>query len=76
MIIAYSYNDNQPRFYSKYFKAYNSSLYDVTFATASKAALSTPAYFDSYSHVNGLGVNELLIDGTVIATNPSMYAFI
>ena len=43
---------------------------------ATAAASATPLYFDPLIYVNGNNETELLVDGAIIANNPSMYAFI
>lgn len=45
--------------------------YNVTLAEAAEASISTPGYFNPYF----LG-EEALVDGMIVANNPSMYAFI
>jgi predicted acylesterase/phospholipase RssA len=54
----------------------NPAVYNVTLALATEASCSTPMYFKPKEYVNGNGVDEVLVDGSVIADNPSMYAFI
>ena len=46
-------------------------MYDATAATS-----ASPLYFDPYSFVNPNGTKELLVDGEIIANNPSLYAWI
>lgn len=78
-LISYSYNFRIPRFYTKYF-ALNSSYardYDVPMDFASQATSATPLIFDPvsrYTFFNKKREEELLIDGNVIANNPSLYA--
>ena len=45
MTIAYSYNAQQPRFYTKYNSKNNSAVYNLTMADAVGASSSLPIYF-------------------------------
>jgi patatin-like phospholipase/acyl hydrolase len=76
MIIAFSYNMMQPRFYSKFQARIEPEVYDVTMDLAVAASSSTPGYFYPKRYTNGNGVEELLVDGSIISNNPSLYAFI
>lgn len=51
-------------------------IYDISLASSIKAAASNPVYFTPASYINGNGEEEVLIDGSYIADNPSMYAFL
>jgi len=75
MIFAYSYNDAQPRFYSKYNYAEKSSLYDISFTNATQAAISTNGYFEPKVFTNAGGEKEALIDGSVVSENLAMYSY-
>jgi len=66
----------EPRFYSKYTVAENPEVYNISIALAAEASSSAPNYFLPKKHINGNGVEELLVDGGIIANNPSMFAFI
>jgi uncharacterized protein len=48
----------------------------VTLDVAAGASSAAPGYFDPRIYENGYGVREVLVDGAIIANNPSMYAFI
>ena len=76
MLVAFSYNVQEPRFYSKYAADLDPKTYDVTMALAVQASASTPIFFRPKEYVNGHGLHEILVDGNVIAQNPSLYAFI
>jgi patatin-like phospholipase/acyl hydrolase len=43
---------------------------------AVQASASTPVFFKPKTYTNGHGVQEVLVDGNIIADNPSLYAFI
>ena len=78
-IIAYSYNAGIPRFYTKTY-ASDPNLaqdYDLSMHEVARATSATPLYFDPLSRniKNGKqNVEEILIDGSIIANNPSLYA--
>lgn len=76
LIVSYSYNAREPRFYSKYEAKTKPEIFNVTMDVAAAAASATPLYFDPYIYVNGKGQREMLVDGQIIANNPSLYAFI
>jgi patatin-like phospholipase/acyl hydrolase len=54
----------------------NPLLYNVTMSLAVEASASVPNYFKPKKYVNGYNETEVLVDGAVIADNPSMYAFL
>ncbi|CDW84800.1 patatin [Stylonychia lemnae] len=76
LIVAYSYNAQQPRFYSKYEVSKDPQIYDVGLDIAAGGSSAAPGYFDPKVFENGRGETEVLVDGGIIANNPSMYAFI
>lgn len=76
LVVAYSYNAQEPRFYSKYESKRNPDVYDVSLDIAAGATSATPGYFDPRIYENKKGEREVLVDGGIIANNPSMYAFI
>jgi len=76
VIISYSYNAQEPRFYSKYEAQHNPEVYNVTMNVVAAATSAAPGYFNPFIYVNGKGEKEVLVDGAIIANNPSMYAFI
>ena len=75
LAVAYAYNQQQPRFFSKYFNYKMKSNYDVVIGKATGASAAAPTFFDPQVIENGYGINELLIDGGVIANNPGWYAY-
>jgi patatin-like phospholipase/acyl hydrolase len=75
MLVAYDYNSQQPRFYSKYFYAEDSLIYGVEVYEATGASSAAPTYFDPKFLVSGYGNEEVQIDGGVICNNPSLYAY-
>ena len=76
LIVAYSYNAQEPRFYSKFEAQRIPKIYDVGLDVAAGASSAAPGYFDPRIYENGNGIREVLVDGAIIANNPSMYAFI
>jgi patatin-like phospholipase/acyl hydrolase len=46
VIVAYEYNSQEPRFYSKYFTFRNPLIYDMPVGNATGASSAAPAYFD------------------------------
>lgn len=78
-LIAYSYNFGIPRFYTKYFAGQRelSLDYDVRMDFAAAATSATPLIFDPVTRItfnNKKRDQELIIDGNIIANNPSLYA--
>jgi len=53
LIVSYSYNAQQPRFYSKYEANRIPEIYDVTMDVAAGATSAAPGYFDPKIHING-----------------------
>jgi uncharacterized protein len=76
LVVSYSYNAQEPRFYSKHEAARVPEIYDVTMDLAAGATSAAPGYFDPRIYENKKGEREVLVDGGIIANNPSMYAFI
>ena len=66
----------EPRFYSKFAANTLPNVYNVSMALAAEASSSSPFYFKPKSYTNKNNVTEVLVDGIVIAENPSMYAFL
>jgi patatin-like phospholipase/acyl hydrolase len=54
MAIAYSFNAQQPRFYTKFNSVNNPKIYNLTMADAVGASSSLPIYFEPKVLVNGL----------------------
>ena len=71
MIVSYDYNNRTPRIFTKYGARIEPELYYTTFSNASQASSAAPTYFDP-KVLNG----SVLIDGGVIANDPSMYAYL
>jgi patatin-like phospholipase/acyl hydrolase len=76
MIVSFSYNVQEPRFYSKLLANSTPKVYDVSMQLAAAAASAMPGFFNPKTFVNGLNDNEMLVDGEIIANNPSMYAYV
>ena len=75
LIVAYDYNSQEPRFYSKYFSLIDPAIYDVPIGNATGASSAAPTFFDPKVNQNGYGFRELQIDGGVICNNPAFYAY-
>jgi len=75
MIVAYDYNSQEPRFFSKFFSDKDPNIYDVTFGNATGASSAAPTFFDAKQQVDGYGFVELQIDGGIICNDPAMYAY-
>lgn len=76
MIISYAYNQKEPRFYSKFEADRNPYIYDVQVDEAVIASSSLLMYYDPYEMQLGLENQEVLVDGSIIAQNPSFYSLI
>lgn len=75
LIPSFEFNQNEPRFYSKYFREKDPGIYDLPIWEAVAASSSAPIYFDPMTRMNGYGFKARLIDGGIICNNPSLYAF-
>lgn len=74
LIVAYDYNSMTPRFFSSYFTKIQPGFYDIQARKAVGASAAAPTYFDPLQNENNFGMDEMLIDGGVVANNPSLYA--
>lgn len=74
-IVSYSYNEREPRFYSKYFIKNDPGTYNVDIKTAVESSSSAPFYFPPNKYTNGFNIEETLIDGGLIANDPSLFAY-
>ena len=74
LIVAFDYNSQQPRFYSDYFAKNQPGTHYIDTKHAIGASAAAPTYFDPLPHTNMFGIEEMLIDGGVIANNPSLYS--
>lgn len=75
LVVAYEYNSQEPRFYSKYFRHQDPRIYDVPIGNATGSSSAAPTFFDPHKVNNQYGFTELQIDGGVICNNPSLYAY-
>jgi patatin-like phospholipase/acyl hydrolase len=75
LVVAYDYNSNEPRLYSKYFAMREPLIYDLKVGNATGASSAAPTYFDPKVNENAFGIKELVIDGGIIANNPALYAY-
>ena len=46
LVVAYEYNQQEPRFFSKYFNYLDSGNYNVTVGQATGASAAAPTFFD------------------------------
>lgn len=76
MLISYAYNQQQPRFYTKFEAERNPYIFDVQVDEAVVASTSLLMYYDPYKMQLGLESQEVLVDGAIIAQNPSFYSLI
>jgi patatin-like phospholipase/acyl hydrolase len=75
LVVAYEYNSQEPRFYSKYFMHQDPAIYDVPIGNATGSSSAAPTFFNPHQVINGYGYKELQIDGGVICNNPALYAY-
>lgn len=75
LVVAYEYNQAEPRFFSKYFAYQNPAKYDVHIGEATAASSAAPTFFDPKIGTNKYDQIEIQIDGGVICNNPAMYAY-
>jgi patatin-like phospholipase/acyl hydrolase len=59
LVVAYDYNSQEPRFYSKYFAIEDKSIYDVPVGNATGASSAAPLYFEPKFQKNQYGLEEL-----------------
>ena len=75
LIVAYDYNSQEPRFFSKYFSHQDPGIYDHVVGSATGASSAVPTFFDPKVQINKYGISELQIDGGIICNNPALYAY-
>jgi len=75
LVVAYDYNSQEPRFFSKFFAKADPFIYDVPMSEATGASSAAPTFFDPKVSTNKLGLTELQIDGGIICNNPALYAY-
>jgi len=75
LIVAYDYNSQQPRFFSKFYSNLEPPIYNVTVGNATGASSAAPTFFDPKFIQNQYNLTELQIDGGIICNNPSLYAY-
>ena len=73
--MAYDYNSQEPRFFSKYFSHNDPLIYDVPVGNATGASAAAPTFFDPKVNKDGYGFTEMQIDGGIICNNPALYAY-
>ena len=75
LIVAYDYNGQEPRFFSKWFAKEYEEYYDVTIGAATGASSAAPGFFAPKVNKDKFGVKEMQIDGGIISNNPAFYAY-
>lgn len=75
VILAYDYNGQEPRIFSKTFLEADPSIYDVSLNIAVGASAAAPIFFDPKQYSDQYEFGEILIDGGVIGNDPSIYAY-
>lgn len=75
LVVAYDYNGEEPRFYSKYEASYDhTGVYNVTLNHATGASSAAPTFFDP-KIIKIYGMDTMQIDGGIICNNPAFYAY-
>lgn len=74
LIASYEFNEDDPRFYSKYFINVDPDQYNITLSTAVSSCQAFPGEFDPLVGKQKFGLPNYLIDGSMISNNPSFYA--
>ena len=59
MLVAYDYNSQQPRFYSKTFDDYDTNIFGRQVYEATGASSAAPTYFDPKFIRNDYGIEEI-----------------
>jgi len=75
LVVAYEYNSQEPRFFSKYFAHQDPGIYDIPIGNATGSSSAAPTFFDPHQVNNQYGFTELQIDGGIICNDPSLYAY-
>lgn len=74
-LVAYEYITQTPRVYSKWAAEQNPNLGNIPMYDAAGATSAAPYYFDpKIWYTSETNTKEYLIDGGLIANNPSMWA--
>lgn len=55
LLVAYDYNSQQPRFFSKFFESEDGNIYNNEIWEATGASSAAPTYFDPKNYTNGYG---------------------
>lgn len=76
LLVAYEYNSQQPRFYSKFFSTMQPGIYDIQMSLATGGSSAAPVFFQPQKINDQYGMKQLVIDGGIIGNNPAMYAFL
>lgn len=76
LIVAYSYNEAQPRFFSKQMRHEEPGIYNRKIKEAASSSASMPMAWAPKLLNTSYRYQEVLIDGGIVANDPSMYAYI
>jgi len=75
MITAYEFNSQQPKLFTKYLAEREPNRFEVLLSNATGSSSAAPGFFEPQKIENGYSQTELLIDGGIIANNPSLLAY-
>jgi len=75
LVVAYEYNSQQPRFYSKFFSEKDKAVYDVKMSKATGGSSAAPVYFEPQQLQDMYGLEQLVIDGGIIGNNPALFSY-
>lgn len=73
-MVSYEYISQTARVYSRYASKTDPNVYQITYYDATGATSAAPYYFDPKRRQTLDGTWEYLIDGGIIANNPSVFA--
>lgn len=59
LVVAFEYNQQEPRFFSRYFSHMNPAKYDVIIGEATAASSAAPTFFDPRIGYNDYGQMEI-----------------
>lgn len=75
MITAYDYNAQLPKLFTKRGAELEPNRFEVLTSNATGSSSAAPVFFEPQKIINGYDQVELLIDGGIIANNPSLLAY-
>ena len=75
MLVSYNYNSQVPFLYSKWFARANPGSMNVSMPIAVGGTSAAPLYFKPQSTIDKYEMQNLVIDGGIVANNPSFFAY-